>query len=294
MRKSTPILLSAIVLLIASLACALPSVSAPTPDPNSMMTALVQTVSVALTETARGIVPVEEVVGTPVPPETFTPEPPTITPTITLSPTPLFTSTPLVPQISVSIATNCRTGPGKAYDRVGALMVGQVTEVVGRDYSGNYWFIRNPTRPNEFCWLWGAYATLSGNTSLLPIFTPPPTPTPVPGFEAAYNNLEVCTGWWVDIKVANTGGVPFDSLVLSVRDTVTDAVVTSYTDSFTNVDGCLDSSSKDVLNPGTTRIVSSPSFGYDPTGHQMRATITLCTDEDQSGTCLTDTIKFTP
>src|SRR6266516_3879018 len=141
MKKSTPILLSVTVLLIASLACALPT--APTQDVNAMETAIMQTMVSAVTQTAVAIIPVA-IMDSPV--ATFTPELPTATqtPTATLSPTPIFTFTPLVPQISVSMATNCRVGPGKVYDRVGALLVGQVAEVVGRDLYGNYWYIRNP------------------------------------------------------------------------------------------------------------------------------------------------------
>src|SRR5512145_1477873 len=99
MKTSTPILLSTgrlclsvTVLLIVSLACAMPA-PAPTQDVNSLGTAIMQTMVSAVTQTAGAVVPIE-VVNSPVP--TFTPEPPTLTPTATLSPTPIFTSTPLV------------------------------------------------------------------------------------------------------------------------------------------------------------------------------------------------------
>ena len=101
------------------------------------------------------------IAGSQTPTATFTPLPPTNTPTPTLSPTPIFTFTPLTPQISVSVATNCRAGPGKAYDRVGALLVGEFAQVVGRNPTGNYWYIRNPDSSTGFCWVWGEYATLS-------------------------------------------------------------------------------------------------------------------------------------
>ena len=291
MKKSTPILLSVTVLLIASLACALPT--APTQDVNAMETAIMQTMVSAVTQTAVAIIPVA-IMDSPV--ATLTPELPTATqtPTATLSPTPIFTFTPLVPQISVSMATNCRVGPGKVYDRVGALLVGQVAEVVGRDLNGNYWYIRNPNQSNGFCWLWGEFATVTGNFSVLPVYTPPPTPTPMPAFEAEYDGKDTCVGWWVEIKLTNTGGLPFKSVSLTVRDTTTDIVLSMYSDTFTDVDGCLDSSTKDVLNPGAHRTISAPPFAYDPSGHQLRATITLCSAIGQNGTCVTDVIKFTP
>ena len=135
-----------IVLLILSLACA--TSGAPTQDINSIMaTALMQTMVSAVTQTAQVIVPVE-LLDTPT--ATFTP---VFTPTVTLTPSPIFTATPIIPQVSVSVATNCRVGPGKVYDRVGALLVGQVAEVAGRDDAGNYWYIRNPNQSNGYCWL---------------------------------------------------------------------------------------------------------------------------------------------
>jgi hypothetical protein len=116
----------------------------------------------------------------------------------------------------------------------------------------------------------------------------------MPAFEAFYDELDTCVGWWVDIELDNTGGLPFRSLSMTVRDTVTDATVSTYANGFTNIDGCLDSSTKDVLNPGDNRNVSSPGFAYNPVGHELRATITLCSNLDQNGTCVTEVIKFTP
>jgi hypothetical protein len=101
----------------------------------------------------------------------------TIEPSSTLTPTITNTSTSEVPMVSVSVDTNCRTGPGQQFDYVGALFAGETAEVVGKEEFGNYWIIKNPDRPGE-CWLWSQYATVNGNTSGLPVMTPPPTPTP--------------------------------------------------------------------------------------------------------------------
>jgi len=96
---------------------------------------------------------------------------PTQTPTITL------TFTPTVPMVTVSQNTNCRTGPGVIYDLIGGLLIGEEAVVVGKYTAGNYWIINNPDAAGT-CWLWGQYATVSGNTAGLPEYTPPPTPTP--------------------------------------------------------------------------------------------------------------------
>lgn len=291
MLKSTPTLLLVAFLLIISQACTVPGIS--TSDPNSVNTAIVQTIVVGLTQTAGAVNPVD-IVNSPTAAQTFTPELPTFTPTATLSPTPVFTSTPLIPQISVSVPTNCRVGPGKVYDRVGALLLGEVAEVVARNPVGNYWYIRNPDQSNGFCWLWGEYATVMGNINVLPVYTPPPTPTPTPNFAAFYAGKDTCTGWWVDIELDNTGGVSFRSISLTLRDTVTDTVLSMYADSFTDLSGCGTSNTKDTLPSGASRTVSSPAFTYDPTGHKLRATLTLCSNAGQSGTCITQVIHFTP
>ena len=177
---------------------------------------------------------------------------------------------------------------------MGALLVGETAEVVGRNSTGEYWYIRNPDSGEEFCWLWGEYATLLGNISLLPVYTPPPTPTPSPAFQASFENLDSCVGWWLELELTNTGGVTFSSMSLTIRDTVTDAVVSQTTDSFTNLGGCASSNTADELTPDNTRTVSSPPFAYNPTGHELRATVTLCSGNAQTGLCTSDVIRFTP
>lgn len=293
MLKSNPVLLLISILLIVSLACVTPSVVA-TPDQNFISTAIAQTIDAGLTQYSPSLVPILPVTETPV--FTSTPEMPTVTPTITLTATPVFTATPLIPLISVSVATNCRIGPGKAYDRVGALLVGEVAEVAGRNPSGEYWYIRNPDSSNGYCWLWGQYATISGNFAVLPVFTPPPTPTPMPDFEAEFTDVDSCGGgWWVDITLDNTGGLNFKSVALTLRDTETDVVLSLYSDGFSNKDNCVDAPThRDNLPSGSTRTFSSPTFNYDPTDHRLRATITVCSNPGQSGTCITKVITFTP
>ncbi len=291
MLKLNPILLSVTVLLVAALACYSPTVISPTPDPNLVNTLVAQTIAAVQTQTGEPIIP-NTGLGTPT--FTTTPELPTASPTVTLSPTPIFTSTPLIPLISVSVPTNCRVGPGKVYDRVGALLVGETAEVVGRDPTGNYWLIRNPDVANDFCWLWGEYATLTGNYAVLPMMTPPPTPTPSPSFQISYEGRDTCSGWWVDLILDNTGGITFKSMSLTVKDTVLGTTLSLSSDGFTDLDSCVDSYTSDTLHPGASRIVSSPVFNYDPHGNKIRATITLCSNKGLNGTCVTNTITFTP
>ncbi|MBL8103473.1 MAG: hypothetical protein JNM02_13140, partial [Anaerolineales bacterium] len=157
MFNNRSFIIVSIFLIISLTACNLPSGdTTPTPD-------------LVLTVTAQ---------ATLLQPGAFT-----ATPGFTSTPGPTstaeFTPTPSVPEVTVSTNTNCRTGPGTQYDLVGGLLVGQKAVVVGKNTSTGYWIINNPGQSGT-CWLWGQYATVSGNTAGLTEYAIPPTPTPSP------------------------------------------------------------------------------------------------------------------
>jgi hypothetical protein len=102
------------------------------------------------------------------------------------TPTEAVTGTPTVPMASVSVATNCRSGPSTAYEILWSLLPGQFAEVVGKNASLNYWIVKYA---GGTCWLWGQYATIAGNTSGLPEWPVPATPTP--SVPAAPTNFDV-------------------------------------------------------------------------------------------------------
>jgi hypothetical protein len=128
----------------------------------------------------------------------------TLQPTITQSPTVTLTPTQEKAMVSVSVDTNCRTGPGKIYDWIGGLLIGEQAEVVGQSMDGQYWIIKNPDRAGE-CWLWGNYATVTGPTATLKKYTPPPTPTPEFVWE----------GNWT-IYTTDTNDAPMETYPMSV------------------------------------------------------------------------------
>ncbi|MBW6465739.1 MAG: hypothetical protein K0B06_04480 [Brevefilum sp.] len=148
---------------------------AQTLDVQQQIEVIVTQTMVAMPTTVEEQAPIEE----PSPQAT-----PTLTPTATATATemPLPTATAIssVPLAEVSVATNCRTGPGKIYDWVSVLPVGRQVEVVARNASGTYWVVQNPAGAGT-CWLWGNYARVSGQTADLPVWAAPPTPTPIAG-----------------------------------------------------------------------------------------------------------------
>ena len=70
---------------------------------------------------------------------------------------------------------NVRSGPGRSYDTVGSLVVGQWVPALGRTPGGDWIEIGYPGASGGIGWV---YAYLTDITGELPIIEPPPTPTP--------------------------------------------------------------------------------------------------------------------
>lgn len=87
--------------------------------------------------------------------------------------------TPGLPLLHVTVDTNCRSGPGALYDYLGALLTGELAEVLARGSEPGFWVIENPDNPGTECWVGEQYAVIEGDTSRLPERTPPPPATPV-------------------------------------------------------------------------------------------------------------------
>lgn len=103
---------------------------------------------------------------------------PTSTLEPTLTPPPAFTATPSRVVVMASADTNCRSGPGEAYEVIGALKAGLQAEVVGKNLAANYWIVKNPNNPAETCWLWGQYVTVIGDAASVQEVAAPPTAIP--------------------------------------------------------------------------------------------------------------------
>jgi len=169
MKKTKGVFFLFSVLIIVALACNLPSsqpaAAPPLTDSGGDVDIDATMTSIALTQTALQNQPAEP------------PAQPEFTPTITLTPTITPTGTLSTPMVSVSLDTNCRTGPGVVYDYLTVLLVGEKAEVIGKytTVTPNYWVIKKGTHT---CWLWGKYATVEGDIGILPEMVPPPSPTP--------------------------------------------------------------------------------------------------------------------
>ncbi len=223
-------------------------------------------------------------VHTPVPTSTFTP-------TTTATPAP----TSLPPAASVSLVTNCRTGPGSAYPIVLSLKPGQVAQVTARSTVENYWYIANPDQSNEYCWLWGEYATVEGDASNLPVLTPPPAPTPQFVFSLYRHSFTECGVTRVVLVVVNKSGSTFRSARIHVEDLDTSddlhgprLDLEPFGD---NPSSCPADKGSNSLPPGATAYLVIPISPFEG-GHDAVAHIKLCTGDDGGGDCVTKSAYF--
>jgi hypothetical protein len=111
--------------------------------------------------------------ATPTPPPTVTPigyqappatsVPPTRRPTTTPTPQPEAA----VVLLQVDEAIYCRSGPGRSFDLIDALLPGEKAQVTGRSLNANYYAIETP-RGTSDCWLWSRSADIEGDIETVP------------------------------------------------------------------------------------------------------------------------------
>ena len=279
------------VMLATVQACNLPAGGTATQAPagNEALIAAQKTVdAINQTQTANAPIVTETSTLTPAPTVTFTPA---------FTSTPALTSTPVFPYVTLSVGTNCRTGPDKVYTLIDTFLPGQTIEVLGRSPGGEYWYVRSPNNQAVFCWMWGAYAS-GGNLNGVAVFTPPPSPTPAPApnFDLSYTKMETCGSvWWLDFTVKNTGTSALESISFSGKDTVTGELLSGYDNSFTDKGiGCSGAASISKLDLGASTIASSPELTANPAGHKIKITIKVCTLDETAGKCVSQSLTFTP
>lgn len=221
----------------------------------------------------------------------------TTTPTATATETPLPepSATPEPPIAEVVRETNCRVGPAGNYDLVATYQVGQKLEVVAKDLGAGYWFVSNPEKPEEQCYLLAQNIKITGDTAALPKFTPRPSPTAAPYFNANFKKFDTCEGEdFALFTVENAGSVPFRSYYIKVTDQKVSKSVEQVLNAFDLRVRCVLAKNIAPLNPGETGYVYSPPFKWSATGNKLRAVIMICTEKDLKGTCVTQTLEVKP
>lgn len=287
MRKLTPFLLIVFTLIFAALACDFPSLSKQSAAPDFTETVEI-TVSAEMAATAT-----EPQAQVPLPTEPL----PSQTPTLTETPTVTPTFTPSVPMARVNQNTNCRTGPGKVYDRVYVFMVGDEAEIVARSSVPNYVIIEVPDDSGRTCWLWMQYGEQTGSTDDLPERTPPPTPTPTatatPAFDFGINfdSVDSCIAdERTFIRITNTGGVNIESHSVSAKNQDTSETVSYQSNTFGQSPDCI-TLAVAAINPGNS---AYSSIGFTPPigGDTINTTVKACAGDGLGEPCLTKSITF--
>jgi len=225
MNHRLKITLPTLILLAAILACNFPTEQVPPPGDVQTAAALtVQAVMVAPSSTQ----------ASPPSPAATTASPtgsPSQTGTVTITPT---YSTPM---LTVRENTNCRTGPGEAYQVVFTYLSGKKLEIVGRYVPGNFWLVKSKESPTGTCWLWGEYVDVTGSYWAVSSVTPPPTTTSAPPRAPSLQKWDYsCSGatltftvTWKDLATGETGYRVFRNGE-QVAELPADS--TAYTDTF--------------------------------------------------------------
>ena len=167
MKKNSSAL-AIIVLILATLACGLPTTAGPLTLAQQAATA------VAATLTAQTANP-DETTATTTAFKTVTVTAAGITATDAGRAT--ITPTYSTPMLTVLEQTNCREGPGQDYQVIFTYLASVKLEIVGRYEPTNFWLVKSPDSNSGTCWMWGEYVELSGSYWVVPTLTPPATAT---------------------------------------------------------------------------------------------------------------------
>lgn len=165
---------------------------APTIDAAAASTQAFETISVTLTLGALGQLQAQPTntkaptifLPTATEEPTATMEPPIILDTEALptteevsteTPTPTTSDTPM---LHVTEASNCRAGPNPTYGVEGYITTDMKLPVRGINVGHSWWWVDNPTYPGYHCWVWKWTSVVEGDTSNVPVYYDPWTPTP--------------------------------------------------------------------------------------------------------------------
>lgn len=223
--------------------------------------------------------------------EVAVPGTPSLTATETPLPEPSATPTAEIPIAEVVRESNCRVGPAGNYDLVATYQIGQKLEIVAKDLGAGYWFIRNPEKDEEQCYLLAQNIKITGDTSALPKFTPQPSPTSAPYFKVNFKKFDACKGEkFATFVVENVGSVPFRSAYIKITDQKVNKSVEQALNAFDQIVGCVLAKNIAPLDPGATGYVTSPPFKWTVNENKLRAAMMLCTEKNLKGTCVTQNI----
>jgi hypothetical protein len=295
-HKKLLLLIALSLVLLTACGSAKPIV---TVDLQEQVTQTMQAVATNVQATLQAAVP------TPAPPTHTPPPTATLTPTDPPPPaqSPTVTSTPGAVQpvvgasgvtLRINDTTNCRTGPSIDFPLVFTAQKDAVLNIVSNTSVSKYVIVANPANLMQTCWLWTEYTTITGDLASLPVTTPEPLPTPQLSFVPAYYRIETCNDWSIAFKVTNAGLKTLNSYTVVVEDLTEEKKETHTSNDFDLRNGCAVETPISALHTGETGYVYARRYSYDPKGHSMRATFTVCTHNELAGDCYMAVLVFSP
>jgi hypothetical protein len=193
--------------------------------------------------------------------------------------------------VEISQNTNCRYGPGSVYDLLHTYLAGDQALLLGKNAGETFWYTSDKDGIKPDCWLWGKFATPVGNTTAVPIFTPPPSPTPFVGFTVNYEGSDCGAGsCWLWFKIDNTGTIGLESVKVYAKNTVTGNDRTNQANLFKNSIAGSDIAAIPVSGSGYTH---SGQLN-NPSGASVNVSVTVCSQNGLGGVCLTKNLTVNP
>lgn len=157
------------------------------------------------------------------------------TPVPSDTPTPAPTATLAAPMVTpIDSPVVCRFGPGTNYEIDGALNAGVSVPVLGKNSSGGWWQIQDPSNTNYNCWVASTATTVTGDTTNLPIVPPRQTiVTNVSVDQPATIHVAGCVGPITAMTVTGSIEVTGPATVTFHFETQQGGALSSQTVSFT-------------------------------------------------------------
>jgi len=113
--------------------------------------------------------------------------PASVTPLASATSFPTEFPTPSVPTVAPKdLPVNCRYGPGLGWEALSGLLLGKTSEIVGKNSSAEWWYIKDPINDGEFCWVAMSATIATGNLAGVP-----ETPAPLAVVKSVSAHAEV-------------------------------------------------------------------------------------------------------
>ena len=299
MRPRTLLLILTTLLLAFLSACAAQPTVQPTPEPVAATEAVIQTEAPA----AEAVAPTETEAPTLAPTNPPEPTAEPVEETVTEAAQPVTAEVNPGSGVTLRLAQNtiCRTGPATNYPSVASIPADLQVKAVGRLAGDDvYYYIESPEAPQTRCWVFGQGAAVQGNRATLPLVEPLPTPTPDAkrNFSITYSGIKHCgDDYSFKFIVTNTDETVWQSIKVRITDAKTKIAADYASNRFEEYANCSLDNYQGDLTEGE-RVFMTPynpgHFDYSPYGGTYFIRVTLCTEKDWKGVCMTKEIKVNP